>query len=251
MAGGSNFCLASRASGISGLDHRTKKCANGVFLFAHAAGVDCVYRRTHEAALAVLWVGLDSLSSCAFGQDNGLHVAGGPVFDLVVAEKTHPLEANFPDHTFPCSRFRHGRISNVVGALPPGDQSCRFYISEPNRAGSCREPGSLVLSKQTHLAIQADIHLPAMGYHADSLSQLRMAVSRTDPMRGNLLSASICRAQRRGRSWLFRCNSESRAGLHHALYVSVHVCGRSLPVSGLYRSYRFGVCRSGQFGRYV
>ena len=69
------------------------------------------------------------------------------VFDSVVAEKADQFETNYPDHSFPCSWHRHGRISDVVGALPSGDEPCCFYVPEPNRTGSCREPRRLVLSE--------------------------------------------------------------------------------------------------------
>jgi len=36
-------------------------------------------------------------------------------------------------------------ISDVVGALSPGDESSHFYVPEPNRAGPRRKPGCLVL----------------------------------------------------------------------------------------------------------
>ena len=103
--------------------------------------------------MAVLWTRLDPLSIGAFGQDNGLHAAGSVVFDFVVAEEARQLETNFPDHPLPCAWHRHGRISDVVGALPPGDEPGCFYIPEPNRTRSRREPRHLVLSEQTYLAI--------------------------------------------------------------------------------------------------
>src|SRR6266508_3092282 len=153
MAGWSNFCAASRAGGISRLDHGTQKCTNGVLLFANATCLDCVCWRKNEAALAVLSTRADPLRIGAFGQDNGVHAACRVVLNFMVAPQAHRLEANYPDHTFPCSWHRHGRISDVVGAVPSGNEPGCVYVPEPNRTGSRREPCRLVLSEQTHLAI--------------------------------------------------------------------------------------------------
>src|SRR6059058_6531908 len=105
----------------------------------------CVCRRADETALAILWAGSDPLSPGAFGQDDSLHAASGAVLDFMVAEEAHQLEESFPDRSLPRSWHRHGFISDVVGALSPGDESSHFYVPEPNRAGPRRKPGCLVL----------------------------------------------------------------------------------------------------------
>jgi hypothetical protein len=71
----------------------------------------------------------------------------------MVAEEARPLETNFPDYSLPCSWHCHGRISDVVGAVPSGDKPGGFYVPEPNRTGSRRMPRCFVLSEQTYLAI--------------------------------------------------------------------------------------------------
>ena len=38
-----NFCTTSGAGGVRGMDHRTQERADGLFLFADAAWLDCVY----------------------------------------------------------------------------------------------------------------------------------------------------------------------------------------------------------------
>ena len=40
----------------------------------------------------------------------------------MVAAQAHRVEANYPDHTFPCPWHSHGRISDVVGAVPSGNR---------------------------------------------------------------------------------------------------------------------------------
>ena len=48
---------------------------------------------------------------------------------------------------------------------------------------------------------------------------------------------------------IFRCDSEPGAGVHHALHISLDVCGRSLSVLWPVSVRCIGVCRSGQVGR--
>ena len=42
VVSGGNFCVTSRAGGVGGMDHRTQERADGIFLFADAACLDCV-----------------------------------------------------------------------------------------------------------------------------------------------------------------------------------------------------------------
>ena len=44
MAGGGDLRVAPCPSGISGMDHRAKECADGFFLFTRTPCVDAVYR---------------------------------------------------------------------------------------------------------------------------------------------------------------------------------------------------------------
>src|SRR5437773_2623854 len=134
-------------------NNETLTATDGLLLLAHAACMDCVFWPKNKAALAVLCTRADPLSIGTFGQDNSLHAAGCVVFDFVAAEEAHQLETNFPDYSLLYSRHRYGRISDVVGAVPSGDKPDCFYVPEPHRTGSRREPCHLVLSEQTRLAI--------------------------------------------------------------------------------------------------
>ena len=55
-------------------------------------------------------------------------------------------------------------------------------------------------------------------------------------------------AGRRGRSRIFRRDAQSSPRLYHALHISLHVCGRPLPVFGEHRTNCVGFCRCGHAG---
>src|SRR5712691_2612697 len=50
-------------------------------------------------------------------------------------------------------------------------------------------------------------------------------------MRGDLLRAAFLWPQHRSGGGVFRGDSESATRLHHALHVSLHICGGPLPIS--------------------
>ena len=206
VAGGSNLCTASGASRIRGLDHGTKKCADGLFLSANASCLGCVCRRADETAMVLLCVGFDPLRAGSFVQNNGLHAASGAVPDFVVTEKADQLAKNYSDRPVFPSWAGDGLDHSLVGTIPSGHARSAL-CPQSDRARPHRQSRGLVLFGQTHLAIQSDLHLSAMGYRADSSARLHVAVGGNGSLRGNLFSAAICGAQRRNRNAVFRSHA--------------------------------------------
>ncbi len=83
---------------------------------------------------------------------------------------------------------------------------------------------------------------PKMEHLTGAPAGLHLVVGRNRVVRRDLLREVLCGAQLGSRGRVLRDHPEPCARVYHAVYVSLHVCGGSLSVSGMYRANcaRFG-----------
>src|SRR5438105_4963247 len=111
--------------------------------------------------MAFLRAGLDPLRVGAFSQNNRLHATGGIVVGFMAAEEADYLGKNFSDRSIFSSGLGDGLGRGLVGTISPR-YARGVRPTETDRTHPGRDPCSLVLSGQTHLAIQSDFHLSPM-----------------------------------------------------------------------------------------
>src|SRR5215471_3933946 len=187
VVGGGNFCAASSAGRVGGMDHRAQKRADGLFLLADTACLDCVCWRTNPAAVDFLLPGADFLCVGTFSENDRLHAPGCVVLDSLVAEKADhdaPSDANC---SFCHARRWHGVTRSLVGTLSSGNEPRRIYLPQPNRANPRGEPGCLVLPQQNLLAFQSDLYLPEMEHFSGGFTRLHLVAFGHCCVRGHLL----------------------------------------------------------------
>src|SRR4029077_16231319 len=187
VVGGGNFCAASSAGGVGGMDHRAQKRADGLFLLADAACLDCVCWRTNPATVDLLLPGADFLRAGTLSESNRLHATGCVVLDSLVAEKADHDAASDANCSFCHPRHWHGITRSLVGTLSSGNEPRRVYVPQPNRTNPRGEPGCLVLPQQNPLAFQSDLYLPEMEHFTDGSSSLHLVAFGHYGVRGHLL----------------------------------------------------------------
>src|SRR6266481_5914734 len=120
----------------------------------------------------LLLSGADFLCAGPLGESNRLHPPGCIVLDSLVTEKADhdaPFDANC---SFCRPRHWHGVTRSLVGTLSSGNKPRRVYLSQPDRANTCGEPGSLVLPEQNLLAFRSDLYLSEMEHFTCGFARL-------------------------------------------------------------------------------
>src|SRR6266481_3631254 len=117
--------------------------------------------------MALLRVGFDILRPCPFGQNNGLYAAGRVALDAVVAEKADQSGKSSSDRSVFPFGLGDGSGHSLVGTVPRR-YARSIVCSRSARPRAYRQSRGLVLSEQTHLAIESDLYLSAMEHLADS-----------------------------------------------------------------------------------
>src|SRR5439155_516496 len=81
----------------------------------------------------------------------------------------------------------------------------------------------LVLLGQANLAIESDLHLSAMDHRVDPTARVCMVTGGSGVMRGDLLWEAPSGARCRGRSSIFRRDTEPSPRFHHAFHILLHL----------------------------
>src|SRR5215211_6764816 len=143
----------------------------------------------------LLLPGADFLHAGTLGESDRLHASRRIVLDSLGAEKGDYDAPSCANCSFCRPRPWNGVTRGLVGALPPGNQSGRVYVSQPDRTNSRRKPGCLVLPEQNLLAFQSNLYLSEMEHFTCLLTRLHLVARRHRGVRGHLLSQAICWAQ--------------------------------------------------------
>src|SRR5438067_10646318 len=169
-----------------------------------------------------------------------MHPASGIALNCVVAEKPNQQATVGASRSFPRPWYCHGFVDGVVGALPSRHTRSTLRHRSARASPHC-QPSHLVLSGQTILAIEPYLHLSALAHHAEQSVRLPAAFGDSWIMRSNIFHTAPLRSRAGGGDGDLCCDSWPGAGLHHGVYLSLHLRGRPLPVSREYWPHRTGV----------
>jgi len=145
--------------------------------------------------VVLLYSGAGVLRAGALGQNNGLHFAGSVALDLVAAEEVHRQATIKPNCSIPDFGIEHGIVGSLVGTISSGHARGTLRINTSG-AYSGRQPRGLLLSQQTILAIEPDIHLPQVDNQRGTRAGLCLVSRRDRRMRADFLYPKVLRTCR-------------------------------------------------------
>jgi hypothetical protein len=186
VVGCGNFCATSSAGRVSGMDYRTQERADGLFLFADAACLDCfVDKRTRRQwifyCLALIFYVL-ALSAKA----TACTLPAALFLILWLQKKPITMRRLMQIVPFVVLGL-DGVTRSLVGTLSSRNKPRRVCLPQPDRANPRGEPGCLVLPEQDLLAFQSDIYLSEMEHFTCGFTRLHLVARGHRGVRGHLL----------------------------------------------------------------
>ncbi len=225
LARGGPFRPSSRPSRIRRLGDRAEKRPLVILLSAGRARLAGICRRPARP-LAMVCGGPPLSGPGADRQNHRLHPARRAFPHPLAAPKTHPPPALPATGPLPRPGRGHGLGHRLVGTLPPIHRRLRL-LHRPGRTPPHRQPRRLVLRRQTPLAGNSLLQLPALAHRSRRPACLDLAGGRPRRLRLDLCPAQDRRTRTGNRRALFRGHALALARLHHGIHFPLHLRGRT------------------------